>query len=136
MRALLIDMDGTLIETESRWWQAEIRVMESHGSTWTTDDQNQAIGGPLQAVVDYMATKANTDATKIHKEIVDEMFNSFTNDPPSLQPGWAEVLEEALEENLKIALVTASNRLLAQSLEYNYEYRISKFAFFHLMVCL
>lgn len=116
MRALLIDMDGTLIETESRWWQAEIRVMESHGSTWTTDDQNQAIGGPLQAVVDYMAAKANTDATKIHKEIVDEMFNSFTNDPPSLQPGWAEVLEEALEENLKIALVTASNRLLAEAL--------------------
>ena len=50
MRALLIDMDGTLVETESRWWQAEIKVMESHGSTWDIEDQNQAIGGPLQAV--------------------------------------------------------------------------------------
>ena len=38
MRALLIDMDGTLVETETRWWQAEIEVMERHGSTWTTDD--------------------------------------------------------------------------------------------------
>jgi len=56
VRALLIDMDGTLVETETRWWQAEIEVMERHGSTWTTDDQNQAIGGPLQAVADYMAS--------------------------------------------------------------------------------
>jgi HAD superfamily hydrolase (TIGR01509 family) len=109
-------MDGTLVETETRWWQAEIEVMERHGSTWTTDDQNQAIGGPLQAVADYMAAKANTDAKKIHDEIVDEMFHSFTNDPPSLQPGWAEVLEEAVKENFKIALVTASNRVLAEAL--------------------
>jgi len=116
VRALLIDMDGTLIETESRWWQAEIRVMESHGSTWTIDDQNQAIGGPLQAVVDYMAVKANSNSEQMYNEIVDAMFHSFTNNPPVLQPGWAEVLEEAVQENLKIALVTASNRLLAEAL--------------------
>ena len=116
MRALLIDMDGTLVETETRWWQAEIEVMERHGSTWTTDDQNQAIGGPLQAVADYMAAKANSDAKKMYDEIVDAMLHSFTNNPPVLQPGWAEVLEEAVKENLKIALVTASNRLLAEAL--------------------
>ncbi len=116
MRALLIDMDGTLIETETRWWQAEIEVMKRHGSTWTTDDQNQAIGGPLQAVADYMAAKANSDAKKMYDEIVDAMFQSFTNNPPVLQPGWAEVLEEAVKEKLKIALVTASNRLLAEAL--------------------
>ncbi len=116
MRALLIDMDGTLVETETRWWQAEIEVMERHGSTWTTDDQNQAIGGPLQVVADYMAAKANSDAKKMYDEIVDAMFHSFTINPPVLQPGWAEVLEEALKEKLKIALVTASNRLLAEAL--------------------
>jgi sugar-phosphatase len=105
-----------LIETETRWWRAEIDVMERHGSTWTTDDQNQAIGGPLQAVVDYMAAKANADAGSIYDELVNEMFNSFTNNPPKLQPGWPEVLDEAVQENLKIALVTASNRLLAEAL--------------------
>lgn len=116
MRALLIDMDGTLVETESRWWQAEIDVMEKHGSTWTTDDQNQAIGGPLQAVAEYMAAKAKSDADQMHKEIVDEMFHSFTTNPPVLQPGWLEILEEALKQKLNIALVTASNRLLAETL--------------------
>jgi HAD superfamily hydrolase (TIGR01509 family) len=116
VRALLIDMDGTLVETETRWWQAEIEVMERHGSTWTTDDQNQAIGGPLRAVAEYMAAKANSDAQKMYDEIVDAMYDSFTNNPPVLQPGWAEVLDEAVKENLKIALVTASNRSLAEAL--------------------
>jgi HAD superfamily hydrolase (TIGR01509 family) len=109
-------MDGTLVETETRWWQAEIEVMERHGSTWTTDDQNQAIGGPLQAVAEYMAAKAHSDAKKMYDEIVDAMLQSFTNNPPILQSGWFEILEEAVKENLKIALVTASNRLLAEAL--------------------
>ena len=63
-----------------------------------------------------MAAKANSDAKKMYDEIVDAMLHSFTNNPPVLQPGWAEVLEEAVKENLKIALVTASNRLLAEAL--------------------
>ena len=116
MRALLIDMDGTLVETETRWWQAEIDVMEKHGSTWDVDDQNQAIGGPLQAVADYMAAKAKSDAKQMHQEIVDAMYESFTNNPPELQPGWFEILTEAKKAHLKIALVTASNRYLAETL--------------------
>ena len=116
MRALLIDMDGTLVETETRWWQAEIDVMEKHGSTWDVDDQNQAIGGPLQAVADYMAAKAKSDAKQMHQEIVDAMYESFTKNPPELQPGWFEILTEAKKAYLKIALVTASNRYLAETL--------------------
>ena len=116
MRALLIDMDGTLVETETRWWQAEIDVMEKHGSTWDVDDQNQAIGGPLQAVADYMAAKAKSDAKQMHQEIVDAMYESFRKNPPELQPGWFEILTEAKKAYLKIALVTASNRYLAETL--------------------
>jgi HAD superfamily hydrolase (TIGR01509 family) len=116
MRALLIDMDGTLVETETRWWQAEIDVMEKHGSTWDVGDQNQALGGPLQAVADYMAAKAKSDAKQMHQEIVDAMYESFTNNPPELQPGWFEILTEAKKAHLKIALVTASNRYLAETL--------------------
>ena len=116
MRALLIDMDGTLVETESRWWQAEIKVMESHGSTWDIEDQNQAIGGPLQAVADYMAAKAKTDGKQIHKEIVEAMLKTFSEKPCELIPGWFEILTEAKSTGLKIALVTASNRILAEAL--------------------
>ncbi|MBM3682260.1 MAG: HAD family phosphatase [Actinobacteria bacterium] len=116
MRALLIDMDGTLVETETRWWQAEIDVMQKHGSTWDIDDQNLAIGGPLSAVVDYMADKSKTEAENIYQELVDSMYKSFTEVAPELQPGWSDILNQAKKSDLQIALVTASNRLLAEAL--------------------
>lgn len=116
MRALLIDMDGTLVETETRWWQAEIDVMQKHGSTWDVDDQNLAIGGPLSAVVDYMADKSKAEAENIYQELVDSMYKSFTEIAPELQPGWSDLLNQAKKSDLQIALVTASNRLLAEAL--------------------
>jgi HAD superfamily hydrolase (TIGR01509 family) len=116
VRALLIDMDGTLVETETRWWQAEIDVMQKHGSTWDVDDQNLAIGGPLSAVVDYMADKSKAEAENIYQELVDSMYKSFTEIAPELQPGWSDLLNQAKKSDLQIALVTASNRLLAEAL--------------------
>ena len=109
-------MDGTLVETETRWWQAEIDVMQKHGSTWDVNDQNQAVGGPLSAVVENMADKSNAEAESIYQELVDSMYKSFTEVAPELQPGWSEILNQAQKSDLRIALVTASNRLLAEAL--------------------
>ena len=119
MRALLIDMDGTLVETESRWWAAERLVMEMHGSTWEEDDQNQAIGGPLFKVMEYMGAKANVDPEIILKQIVDEMLKSFSKYKSELLPGWENILNEAKKQRIKTALVTASNRVLADALLEN-----------------
>jgi len=123
LRALLIDMDGTLVETESRWWAAERRVMELHGSTWEEDDQNQAIGGPLFKVVEYMGAKANVKAEIIFEQIVEEMLNSFSNYKSELLPGWENIFSEAKKHGIKTALVTASNRVLADALLINNSYQ-------------
>ncbi len=123
MRALLIDMDGTLVETESRWWAAERRVMELHGSTWEEDDQNQAIGGPLFKVVEYMGAKANVKSEIIFDQIVEEMLNSFSKYKSELLPGWKEIINESKKQGIKIALVTASNRVLADALLINNSYQ-------------
>ena len=119
MRALLIDMDGTLVETESRWWAAERLVMEMHGSTWEEDDQNQAIGGPLFKVVEYMGAKAKVNPEIIFKQIVDEMLKSFSQFKSELLPGWEIIIQEAKNHGIKTALVTASNRVLADALLVN-----------------
>ncbi len=116
MQALLIDMDGTLIETESRWWVAERIVMENHGSTWDIDDQNMSIGGPMHKVVEYMAAKANSNADQINREIIEAMLENFQKHPAQLLPGWENILNEARELGIKTALVTASYRVLAEAL--------------------
>jgi len=116
LRALLIDMDGTLVETETRWWSCEIKVMQNHGSTWDEEDQNQAVGGPLERVIEYMAAKSNSNASEIFQEVVDCVHHSFVSDPPKLQPGWKEIFIEAKKMEIPMVLVTASNRYLADAL--------------------
>ena len=56
--ALLVDMDGTLVETESRWYEAETAVMASLGAPWTPADQAVLVGGPLLRALEYMSERA------------------------------------------------------------------------------
>ena len=47
-------MDGTLIDSEGLWLQAEIERDDRARRHWTEDDQAACLGGPLERVVDYM----------------------------------------------------------------------------------
>jgi HAD superfamily hydrolase (TIGR01509 family) len=119
LRALFIDMDGTLVETESRWWAAESEVMQRYGSTWEEDDQNQAIGGPIFKVIEYMGAKAKVDPKILYEDLMNEMIQKFENTKSELQPGWFEIINEELEKKIKVCLVTASNRILADAILKN-----------------
>ena len=44
LQAVLFDMDGTLVETESLWHEAEVLTMAAFGSTWSEDEQRFALG--------------------------------------------------------------------------------------------
>ena len=56
-----IDMDGTLVDTEHLWLQAELLTMLRLGGEWTATDQQHCLGGPLERVVDYMAGKGDPE---------------------------------------------------------------------------
>jgi Predicted phosphatase/phosphohexomutase len=45
-RAVLLDMDGTLVDSEHLWLSAEHDVMDRLGSSWTPQDQAHCLGGP------------------------------------------------------------------------------------------
>ena len=47
MSAILFDMDGTLVDSEPLWLQAEKQVMAEVGSTWEQSDQINCLGGPM-----------------------------------------------------------------------------------------
>ena len=46
MSAVFFDMDGTLVDSEPLWLQAEIEIMEEVGCIWTAEDQIACLGGP------------------------------------------------------------------------------------------
>ena len=76
-KALLLDLDGTLLESEKLWFIAEQRLMSRYGQTWTVEDQRHCVGGPLSRVADYMELRINgaQSSSIIGAELLREVGN-------------------------------------------------------------
>ena len=59
MSAILFDMDGTLVDSEPLWLEAEREVMESVGCSWSAQDQLSTLGGPRERTEKIMQEKSN-----------------------------------------------------------------------------
>jgi len=108
--AVLFDMDGTLVDTEGLWLDAEIEVMEGLGSSWTADDQTYCLGGPLERVTAYMRERSGSDlpADEIGEILLDAMELRLRRSPPAWRPGAMPLLEQCLDLAMPTALVSAS----------------------------
>ncbi len=115
LQAVFIDMDGTLVETESSWWETEIAVMREYGYEWTIEDQELALGGPMHRVIDYMSEKAGAPPAEIDNKLISAMQHRLSSQPPKLQPGWKELIPQLIAADIKLALVSASPRILVDT---------------------
>ena len=116
--AVLFDMDGTLVDTEPLWQQAETRLMAGYGVTWTEADQAHCLGGSTDRVARYMQDLITgvggspPTATEIAQQFVDVMLGRLLADPPAPQPGVDRLLREVRASGLPTALVSSSARPL------------------------
>ncbi|GAB3867219.1 HAD family phosphatase [Nocardioides maradonensis] len=46
-KAVLWDMDGTLVDTEPYWMATEVALAQAHGGTWTHEQAMQLVGNDL-----------------------------------------------------------------------------------------
>jgi HAD superfamily hydrolase (TIGR01509 family) len=115
LQAVFIDMDGTLVETESSWWETEIAVMREYGYEWTLEDQELALGGPMHRVIDYMSEKTGASSAEIDNKLISAMQHRLSTRPPKLQPGWKELIPQLIAADIKLALVSASPRILVDT---------------------
>ncbi len=60
MSAILFDMDGTLIDSEPLWLEAEIQVMAEIGFGWDHSDQINCLGGPMEKTEGICKSAAGT----------------------------------------------------------------------------
>ncbi len=109
-RALLLDMDGTLVDTEHVWLAAEHEVMAKLGTGWTEADQRLCLGGPLDRVTGHMRQRSGTHLSDadIGELLMDAMERRLRTEPPAWQPGARAIVEEARERDVPMALVSAS----------------------------
>jgi HAD superfamily hydrolase (TIGR01509 family) len=110
MSAILFDMDGTLINSEPLWLQAEIEIMAELGCHWDQQDQINCLGGPMERTEKYMQERSNNVKPYGYFERkLDELMEYKLSNELELIPNARELLEECKVSGIKIALVTASN---------------------------
>jgi HAD superfamily hydrolase (TIGR01509 family) len=112
----MVDMDGTLVDTETRWFEAESAVMTSLGADWTPADQAVLVGGPLLRALEYMSERSGgVPVVQIGELLLDGMEALLDAHPVEYQPGAREIVDQANAARIPVALVSASTRRLVDA---------------------
>jgi HAD superfamily hydrolase (TIGR01509 family) len=114
--AVFFDMDGLTINSEPQWLEAEIELTKSFGYDWTQADQAACLGGPLSRVGQYMSDKTNgaKSGPEFHAEIVQLMAKKVST-YAEFMPGAKELLSQLSAQNVPLALVSASPRVIVDA---------------------
>ncbi len=109
MKAVLWDMDGTLVDTEPYWIDTEYALAEKYGGTWSQEHAMNLVGSALLASGDYIRVHMGIDRTP--QQIVDELLDGVVArvalEVP-WRPGARELLSDLNQQGMPCALVTMS----------------------------
>lgn len=112
LKAVLFDMDGTLVDTETLWEESEVRTMAGFGYEWTRADQLHAMGGPVDRVVTYMSDRCGAEPADIEAALVADIEALMAAAPLPVQAGVHEIHDELVAAEIPVGLVTNSWRRL------------------------
>ncbi|MEY2995653.1 MAG: hypothetical protein RLZZ39_478 [Actinomycetota bacterium] len=112
--AVLWDMDGTLVDTEPYWIDAEFEIVDMHGGTWSHDHAKALVGSDLLDSGAYIREHGGVDRTptEIVEMLLDRVVARVRAEVP-WRPGARELLAEVRGASVHTALVTMSWRRFA-----------------------
>lgn len=113
LKAVLWDMDGTLVDTEPYWIAAEIGLVSEHGGHWDVEKAMGLVGNALESSA---AVLQDAGVQLSVREIVDHLSHSViasVRKELPWRPGARELLAELHGRGVRCALVTMSERNLA-----------------------
>jgi HAD superfamily hydrolase (TIGR01509 family) len=112
--AVLWDMDGTIVDTEPYWMDAETQLVTSYGGSWSHEQALTLVGQGLWHSARVLQSRG---VTMGEDDIIDHLTEIVVarvraNGLP-WRPGARELLLELREADIPTALVTMSIRKLA-----------------------
>ena len=106
--AVFWDMDGTLVDTEPYWLEAETHLVESSGGVWSEADGLQLVGSSLERSAIILQSRGVRLGTQ---EIIDTLTDAVSDrigDSVPWRPGARELLASLRDAGVPSALVTMS----------------------------
>jgi len=117
LQAVLWDMDGTLVDSETVWAEVQLELMAELGATWTIEDCMTLIGSDLRDAVQVWLARipegvitADELADRMFSEVVEALRKQVT-----FMPGALELLQALRKEEIPCALVSASYRVMIEA---------------------
>jgi HAD superfamily hydrolase (TIGR01509 family) len=114
-KAVLWDMDGTLVDSEPYWLLSESALAQDYGKVWTKEHGHELIGKSLydsSAILKDRFDIKDLDAQQIIDRLTDSVIDKLQHSLP-WRPGALELLMELRQAGVKTALVTMSMRRMA-----------------------
>lgn len=112
--AVLWDMDGTIIDTEPYWMDAETALVESYGGTWNHEHALTLVGQGLWFSAEVLQSRGVAlSQDEIIAHLTDEVLERVRTGGLPWRPGARELLQELRQAEIPTALVTMSIRRLA-----------------------
>ncbi|CAM5710493.1 MULTISPECIES: HAD family hydrolase [Streptomyces] len=111
LQAVLLDMDGTLVDTEGFWWDVEVEVFAALGHTLDDSWRHVVVGGPMTRSAGFLIEATGADITLAELSVLlNEGFEDRIGRTLPLMPGASRLLGELHLHGVPTALVSASHR--------------------------
>ncbi|MFD8334665.1 HAD family phosphatase [Streptomyces samsunensis] len=111
LQAVLLDMDGTLVDTEGIWWDAEVAIFAELGHALAEEYRQVVVGGPMSRSAQFLieATGAEIALAEL-TGLLNSRFTELIDGSVPMLPGARRLLTELAAHSIPTALVSASHR--------------------------
>ncbi|WP_216212078.1 HAD family hydrolase [Amycolatopsis aidingensis] len=115
MEAVIFDLDGVLVDSETVWDETRRAVVAEHGGGWTEQASRALQGMSTPEWARYLVAELGTRLTaeRAAEVVVDRMARRYAAGPPVL-PGAEEVVR-AVGERYPVAIASSSPPVLIEA---------------------
>jgi HAD superfamily hydrolase (TIGR01509 family) len=113
LQAVLWDMDGTLVDSEPAWIQAQQRLVGQFGGTWTEADGLTLVGAGMDETITAMQRAGVTITPSLILDSLEDAVAKKFDRQIIWRPGVTQLVRSIGSAGIPQAIVTTSPRRLA-----------------------